>query len=441
MTSTTTSTISLIDSGNVIDSIFPSTSLTYNFVPPTLEDNHKERIEKCKEILNRYGNTWEKNNEKIHNKFDDRRYIHIDSSAPHRQGAIWCRSGQWLEIVDKEFNERGKRFTHNENMLNSVRGTRNETSIFTILEFISIAFGLISIRGLEANKFLCMNKEGIVYATKPKNFNYECVFREEMMENYYNLYSSCSYGSEKKFWYLAIRKNGKVKKGRTTRRNRKSSHFMVIHFDRGRNKHFRGGKNPLLRSSRTWLFPVTRGDREPMTVASGIRTPFYRNSPKGPMKEWKNNQEGSMFILSELIANSIYDNDKNKTNNIKKNIDKTIINNIEKKNYYDKKRNRFMERNKQYTEVLFKDRKGIIVTNDKRNELTEDERTERELDKEYFRNLRINELKSKYSITNINKNEMRDKIVNVRRLQIKKMPLKNNTNVKTFINNGFGGEW
>uniref|UniRef100_A0A0N4ZXZ4 FGF n=1 Tax=Parastrongyloides trichosuri TaxID=131310 RepID=A0A0N4ZXZ4_PARTI len=425
-------------SGNVIDNIFPSSSLTYNFVPPSLEDNHKERIQKCKELLNRYGNTWEKNNGKLNNnKIYDRRYIHIDSSTPHRQGALWCRSGQWLEILDKESTERGKRFTDNEYMLDSVRGTRNETSIFTVLEFISIAFGLISIRGMEANRFLCMNRDGIVYGTETKDFNYECIFREEMMENYYNLYSSCAYGTEKKFWYIAIRRNGKVKKGRMTRRNRKSSHFMMVHFDRGRNRHMKGVKTHLQRSSRTWLFPI-RNDKEPMSVATAIRTPFYRNNLKGPMKEFKNNQEGHMYILSELIANSIYNN---KSKHIDKNIDKTIIDNEEKKTNFDKKRNDFMERNNQYTEVLFKDKKGIIVSNDKRDKLREDEKQERIFYKDYYRTIRLGEIKNKYAVSNINRNEMRDKIVNVRRLQIKKFPLKYNTTTKTTITNGFGGEW
>jgi hypothetical protein len=45
-----------------------------------------------------------------------------------------------------------------------IRGTRKETSGFAILEFISVAFGLISIRGLESRNFLCMDWKGSLYA-------------------------------------------------------------------------------------------------------------------------------------------------------------------------------------------------------------------------------------------------------------------------------------
>lgn len=38
----------------------------------------------------------------------------------------------------------------------------------------------------------------------PQNYTSECVFLEEMMENYYNLYSSCAYGTRKRPWYVAL---------------------------------------------------------------------------------------------------------------------------------------------------------------------------------------------------------------------------------------------
>lgn len=46
-----------------------------------------------------------------------------------------------------------------------------------------------------------------------QNYSSECVFMEEMLENYYNLYSSCSYGTLKKPWYIALRKTGRPRKG------------------------------------------------------------------------------------------------------------------------------------------------------------------------------------------------------------------------------------
>ncbi|VBB34652.1 unnamed protein product, partial [Acanthocheilonema viteae] len=64
-----------------------------------------------------------------------------------------------------------------------------------------------------------------------QNYSMECVFMEEMLENYYNLYSSCTYGTSKKPWYISLRKTGRPRKGKYSRKRRKSSHFLVVHFD------------------------------------------------------------------------------------------------------------------------------------------------------------------------------------------------------------------
>ncbi|MFH4978034.1 hypothetical protein AB6A40_004743 [Gnathostoma spinigerum] len=103
-----------------------------------------------------------------------------------------------------------------------------------ILEFMSVAFGLVSIRGRESQRYLCMDREGRLYGAVKQNYSSECVFMEEMLENYYNLYSSCSYGTRKKPWYIALRKTGRPRKGKNSRKRRKSSHFLVVHFDGGR---------------------------------------------------------------------------------------------------------------------------------------------------------------------------------------------------------------
>lgn len=54
---------------------------------------------------------------------------------------------------------------------------------------------------------------------------------EEMLENYYNLYSSCAYGQRKRRWYVALKKSGRPRRGKKSRKRRKSSHFLVVHFD------------------------------------------------------------------------------------------------------------------------------------------------------------------------------------------------------------------
>ncbi|EJD74602.1 hypothetical protein LOAG_18099, partial [Loa loa] len=150
--------------------------------------------------------------------------------GPNREGALFCRTGTWVEILDKRTAEYEAK-TNELSRPEYVRGTRLENSRFSILEFISVAFGLVSIRGRESQRYLCMNSEGRLYAALQQNYSMECVFMEEMLENYYNLYSSCTYGTPKKPWYISLRKTGRPRRGKYSRKRRKSSHFLVVHFD------------------------------------------------------------------------------------------------------------------------------------------------------------------------------------------------------------------
>ncbi len=62
---------------------------------------------------------------------------------------------------------------------------------------------------------------------------------EEMLENYYNLYSSCAHGTRKRPWYVALRKTGRPRKGKNSRKRRKSSHFLVVHFGNAATARYR----------------------------------------------------------------------------------------------------------------------------------------------------------------------------------------------------------
>uniref|UniRef100_A0A914HC99 FGF n=1 Tax=Globodera rostochiensis TaxID=31243 RepID=A0A914HC99_GLORO len=139
------------------------------------------------------------------------RYDHV-----HRRGALFCRTGNWLELV----GEPGQRV--------EVRGTRTENSKFTVLEFLAVAFGLVSIRAVTNQHYLCMDSSGQLYAAPDSRYSAECVFMEEMMHNYYNLYSSCAYGSAQSPWFVALRRTGRQRRGRHSRRRQKSSHFVIV---------------------------------------------------------------------------------------------------------------------------------------------------------------------------------------------------------------------
>ncbi|CAJ0596942.1 unnamed protein product [Cylicocyclus nassatus] len=145
-----------------------------------------------------------------------------------RRGALFCRSGNWLEILDERTSQLEQR---RGGIGDPVRGTRQEGSRFSVLEFLSVAIGLVSIRGEVSQRYLCMDRDGKLYAAAPQNYTSECVFLEEMMENYYNLYSSCAYGTKRRPWYVALRRTGRSRRGKNARRRRKASHFLVIHYD------------------------------------------------------------------------------------------------------------------------------------------------------------------------------------------------------------------
>uniref|UniRef100_A0A914WVD3 Fibroblast growth factor n=1 Tax=Plectus sambesii TaxID=2011161 RepID=A0A914WVD3_9BILA len=157
-------------------------------------------------------------------------FMDAQYEGPNREGALFCRTGAWMEILDEpaadDYVRRGVMKKHS-----LITGTRQENSPFSVLEFLSVAFGLVSIRGKESQRYLCMDSKGRLYGAAPQNYSTECVFMEEMLENYYNLYSSCAYGQRKRRWYVALKKSGRPRRGKKSRKRRKSSHFLVVHFD------------------------------------------------------------------------------------------------------------------------------------------------------------------------------------------------------------------
>ncbi|XP_048049001.1 fibroblast growth factor 4B isoform X2 [Megalobrama amblycephala] len=104
-------------------------------------------------------------------------------------------------------------------MNGSVLGV-HEPSEYSSLRVFALRAGVVGIRGVKSELYLCMNQEGIAHGMK--KFSNECIFKECMEENHYNTYSSLIYTG----FFLALSPQGQLRKGNRVGRHQACTHFL-----------------------------------------------------------------------------------------------------------------------------------------------------------------------------------------------------------------------
>ncbi|GCB69978.1 fibroblast growth factor 2 [Scyliorhinus torazame] len=103
-----------------------------------------------------------------------------------------------------------------------VDGTREKNDGNIKLQLQAEAIGVISIKGICANRYLAMNEDGKLYGSKlPTD---ECFFHERLEPNNYNTYRSKKYES----WYVALKRTGQYKPGPKTGLGQKAILFLPM---------------------------------------------------------------------------------------------------------------------------------------------------------------------------------------------------------------------
>ncbi|XP_056611052.1 fibroblast growth factor 4B [Triplophysa dalaica] len=109
---------------------------------------------------------------------------------------------------------------HLQILKNGSVGGVHEPSEYSLLRVFAMSPGVVGIRGVKSEMYLCMNKEG--NACGMKEFSNECLFKEHMEENHHNTYSSLPHPG----LYLALSQQGQLRRGNRVAPHQASTHFL-----------------------------------------------------------------------------------------------------------------------------------------------------------------------------------------------------------------------
>lgn len=107
-----------------------------------------------------------------------------------------------------------------------VNGTKNDKDPFIIFEISSVGVGIVAIRGLHSQRYLALNKMGVLYGAM--EYGTDCKLMERIEENKYNTYASAEWRNKRRHMFVGLSASGKSLKGRKTRRRYTSAHFLPM---------------------------------------------------------------------------------------------------------------------------------------------------------------------------------------------------------------------
>ncbi|XP_024600844.1 LOW QUALITY PROTEIN: fibroblast growth factor 2 [Neophocaena asiaeorientalis asiaeorientalis] len=105
-----------------------------------------------------------------------------------------------------------------------VDGVREKSDPHVKLQLRAEERGVVSIKGVCANRYLAMKEDGRLLASKCKCVTDECFFFERLESNNYNTYRSRKYSS----WYVALKRTGQYKLGPKTGPGQKAILFLPM---------------------------------------------------------------------------------------------------------------------------------------------------------------------------------------------------------------------
>ncbi|XP_005044718.1 PREDICTED: fibroblast growth factor 2 [Ficedula albicollis] len=103
-----------------------------------------------------------------------------------------------------------------------VDGVREKSDPHIKLQLQAEERGVVSIKGVSANRFLAMKEDGRLLALKYATE--ECFFFERLESNNYNTYRSRKYSD----WYVALKRTGQYKPGPKTGPGQKAILFLPM---------------------------------------------------------------------------------------------------------------------------------------------------------------------------------------------------------------------